>query len=29
LSYYDAFAPIYDRWSAHMTEDVGFYVELV
>jgi ubiquinone/menaquinone biosynthesis C-methylase UbiE len=28
LSYYDAFAPIYDRWSAHMTEDVGFYVEL-
>jgi ubiquinone/menaquinone biosynthesis C-methylase UbiE len=28
LSYYDAFAPIYDTWSAHMTEDVGFYVEL-
>jgi len=28
LSYYDAFAPIYDDWSAHMTEDVSFYVEL-
>jgi ubiquinone/menaquinone biosynthesis C-methylase UbiE len=25
---YDAFAPIYDDWSAHMTEDVAFYVEL-
>lgn len=28
MSSYDAFAPIYDRWSAHMTEDVPFYVEL-
>ena len=28
MSSYDAFAPIYDDWSAHMTEDVGFYVEL-
>ena len=28
LSDYDAFAPIYDDWSAHMTEDVAFYVEL-
>ena len=28
MSDYDAFAPIYDRWSAHLTEDVGFYVEL-
>jgi ubiquinone/menaquinone biosynthesis C-methylase UbiE len=28
VSLYDAFAPIYDDWSAHMTEDVGFYVEL-
>jgi SAM-dependent methyltransferase len=28
LSLYDAFAPIYDDWSAHMTEDVSFYVEL-
>jgi SAM-dependent methyltransferase len=25
---YDAFAPVYDDWSAHMTEDVPFYVEL-
>ncbi len=25
---YDAFAPIYDEWAAHMTDDVGFYVEL-
>ena len=25
---YGAFAAIYDRWSAHMTEDVPFYVEL-
>jgi SAM-dependent methyltransferase len=25
---YDPFAPIYDDWSAHMTEDVPFYVEL-
>lgn len=28
MSSYDAFAPIYDDWSAHMTEDVPFYVEL-
>ena len=28
MSVYDAFAPIYDAWSAHMTEDVAFYVEL-
>jgi SAM-dependent methyltransferase len=28
VSAYDAFAAIYDDWSAHMTEDVGFYVEL-
>jgi YD repeat-containing protein len=28
VSDYDAFAPIYDDWSAHMTEDVAFYVEL-
>ena len=28
MSTYDAFAPIYDDWSAHMTEDVPFYVEL-
>jgi SAM-dependent methyltransferase len=25
---YDAFAPIYDDWSAPMTEDVAFYVSL-
>ena len=25
---YDGFAPIYDDWSAHMTEDVDFYVSL-
>ncbi len=25
---YDGFAPIYDRWSADMTEDIEFYVEL-
>jgi SAM-dependent methyltransferase len=25
---YEAFAAIYDRWSADMTEDVPFYVEL-
>ena len=25
---YGAFAAIYDEWSAHMTEDVPFYVEL-
>ena len=28
MSTYDAFAPIYDDWSADMTDDVPFYVEL-
>ena len=28
VSQYDAFAPVYDAWSAHMTEDVSYYVEL-
>jgi SAM-dependent methyltransferase len=28
MSYYDPFAAIYDEWSADMTEDVPFYVEL-
>jgi hypothetical protein len=28
VSGYDAFAPIYDAWAAHMTEDVPFYVSL-
>lgn len=28
MSEYDAFAPIYDTWSADMTEDEGFYVAL-
>jgi YD repeat-containing protein len=28
VSAYDAVAPSYDAWSAHMTEDVAFYVEL-
>jgi SAM-dependent methyltransferase len=28
VSAYDAFAPVYDQWSSHMTEDVAFYVEL-
>ncbi len=28
MSAYDAFAPIYDAWSADMTDDVDFYVEL-
>ena len=28
MSSYDAFAPIYDDWASHMTEDVAFYVEL-
>jgi SAM-dependent methyltransferase len=27
-SSYDAFAPIYDDWASHMTEDVAFYIEL-
>ena len=28
MSGYDGFAPIYDAWAAHMTEDVDYYVEL-
>ena len=28
MSTYDAFAPIYDDWASHMTEDVEFYVAL-
>jgi SAM-dependent methyltransferase len=28
VSTFDAFAAIYDDWASHMTEDVGFYVEL-
>ena len=28
MSYDEAFARRYDEWSAHMTEDVAFYVEL-
>ncbi len=28
MSEYDPFAPIYDQWSEHMTEDVPFYVDL-
>ena len=28
MSAYDGFAPIYDAWSADMTEDVDYYVEL-
>jgi YD repeat-containing protein len=28
VSDYDAFARVYDDWSAHMTEDVAFYVSL-
>jgi SAM-dependent methyltransferase len=28
MSAYDGFAPIYDEWSAEMTEDVDYYVEL-
>ena len=28
MSVYDPFAAIYDDWSAHMTEDIPFYVEL-
>jgi SAM-dependent methyltransferase len=28
VSAYDAFAPVYDLWSSHMTEDVPFYVDL-
>ena len=28
MTSYDAFAPLYDAWSSHMTEDVEFYVGL-
>lgn len=28
MTEYDAWAPVYDAWSAHMTEDVAYYVEL-
>jgi SAM-dependent methyltransferase len=28
MSAYDAFAPVYDAWSGHMTDDVAFYVSL-
>ena len=28
MSWDEAFALRYDEWSAHMTEDVAFYVEL-
>jgi SAM-dependent methyltransferase len=28
MSTYDPFAPIYANWSAHMTDDVDFYVSL-
>jgi SAM-dependent methyltransferase len=28
MSDYDAFAPDYDRWAEHMTEDIGWYVSL-
>jgi ubiquinone/menaquinone biosynthesis C-methylase UbiE len=28
MSWDERFAELYDEWSAHMTEDVGFYVEL-
>ena len=28
MSVYDPFAAVYDDWSAHMTEDVPFYIEL-
>lgn len=28
MSEYDPFAPIYDLWSEHMTEDVPFYIDL-
>jgi SAM-dependent methyltransferase len=28
MSEYDPFAEIYDDWASHMTEDVGFYVDL-
>jgi SAM-dependent methyltransferase len=25
---YDSWAPVYDAWAAHMTDDVAYYVEL-
>src|SRR5689334_4983564 len=28
MSGYDTWAPVYDAWAAHMTEDVGHYVSL-
>ena len=28
MTAYDAFAPVYDAWSASMTEDVAFYADL-
>jgi SAM-dependent methyltransferase len=28
VSAYDAFAPVYDDWASHMTEDVEFYAQL-
>ena len=28
MSEYDTWAPIYDAWAAHMTEDVAHYVSL-
>jgi SAM-dependent methyltransferase len=28
VSEYDAWAPVYDAWSGHMTEDVEYYVDL-
>jgi SAM-dependent methyltransferase len=28
MSEYEPFAEIYDDWASHMTEDVGFYVDL-
>jgi SAM-dependent methyltransferase len=28
VSDYDPWAPVYDAWSAHMTEDVPYYIEL-
>ena len=28
MSEYDTWAPVYDAWSAHMTEDVAYYVDL-
>jgi SAM-dependent methyltransferase len=28
VSAYESFAPVYDDWSSHMTEDVPYYVEL-